>query len=942
MTVPVNTVPSAKIVNEDTALIFSGLSVTDADDNLTSTQLTVAHGALSVDLSGGATLSAGANGSATLTLFGSQTQINAALATLSYLGALNFNGSDTLEMISSDTSAETSTIDTVAITVNAINDAAALSADSMDLTETDEPLSTGGTLTVSDVDSSEASFQAQTDTEGDYGIFNIDSAGVWTYVAYAAYDELAVDDSYTDTFTVESADGTTTQVTVNILGTDDAPTLSADVADLTETDEPLSTSGALTISDADNPDAVVVFEAQADTEGDYGLFNIDSDGVWSYAAYAANDELNEGDILTDTFTVTSADGIETSVTINILGANDAAILSADIVSLTQTDAPLSTGGALTVSDVDSTEDFEAQTDTEGDYGLFNINSEGIWSYVASSAYDELNAGDSLSDIFTVVSADGTATLVTVNILGANDAAVLSADVADLIETDMALSADGTLSVSDVDSTEAFEAQTDTEGNYGFFNIDSAGAWSYDAYSAYQELKNGEILTDLLTVTSADGTKTNVTINIQGVNDAPVLKTPTVITYTDAVFDDNFATLTGSLVAGDIDGNTLTYGINNGTDNGSTVSKTNAYGVLTVTKATGAYSFTANDAAIEALTAATGTGFIVTASDGVLQDSKRLTINLAQNGATESNGDDTLLGSSGNDKFDSLAGNDIINGKLGADIMKGGLGNDSYFVDNTGDVVTEASGAGIDTVNSAISYILGANLENLNLTGTAAINGTGNALNNVLTGNTAANTLNGGAGADSLVGGLGNDSYFIDNAGDVVTEASGAGTDTVNSLITYSLGTTLENLSLSGTAAINGTGNGLNNILIGNAGLNTLNGGTGADILQGGLGNDVLTGGLGKDIFQLINLSKDRITDFSVVDDTIQLENSTFAKLTAAGVLSAANFKIGAAADANDYVIYNSGTGALLYDADGNGAGAATQIALLGVNLALTNADFVVI
>ena len=105
----------------------------------------------------------------------------------------------------------------------------------------------------------------------------------------------------------------------------------------------------------------------------------------------------------------------------------------------------------------------------------------------------------------------------------------------------------------------------------------------------------------------------------------------------------------------------------------------------------------------------------------------------------------------------------------------------------------------------------------------------------------------------------------------------------------------------------------------------------------------MTGGDGQDIFQLINRSKDTITDFSVLDDTIQLENSVFTKLTATGVLNADNFKIGTAAvDANDYVIYNSDTGALFYDANGSGAGGATQIALLGTGLALTNTDFVVI
>jgi Ca2+-binding RTX toxin-like protein len=515
-----------------------------------------------------------------------------------------------------------------------------------------------------------------------------------------------------------------------------------------------------------------------------------------------------------------------------------------------------------------------------------------------------------------------------------------------------------------------------------------------------------------------------------VNDKPVLTAPTAINYIDTIFDDTFATVKRSLVASNIDGDTLIYGITGGKDNGLTISKSSTYGELTVTKATGAYSFVANDAAIEALTVAKSASFTVTVSDGSLSNSKTLTIKIAQNGTTESKGNDTLTGTSDNNKFDGLggadvmkgdigndiytvdntgdvvtetsalateidtvnssitytlganlenltltgtaaingtgnalknvltgntganalnggAGNDTLNGGAGVDKLIGGLGNDVYVVDIVGDVVTETSALAteIDTVNSSITYTLTDNVENLNLTGTVAINGTGNTLKNVLTGNVGANTLNGGAGADTMKGGLGNDTYTVDNTGDVVTETSILATeiDRVNSSITYTLTANVENLTLTGTAAINGTGNALNNVLTGNAGVNILNGGTGADKLQGGSGNDILTGGAGKDIFQFLNLSKDTVKDFVVADDTIQLENSVFTKLTAATALNAANFKLGAAAaDANDYVVYNSGTGALLYDADGNGAGAATQIAVLGVNLHLTNADFAVI
>ncbi len=128
------------------------------------------------------------------------------------------------------------------------------------------------------------------------------------------------------------------------------------------------------------------------------------------------------------------------------------------------------------------------------------------------------------------------------------------------------------------------------------------------------------------------------------------------------------------------------------------------------------------------------------------------------------GSDTISGLAGNDLLLGLAGNDSLNGGLGADAMVGGLGNDIYVRDNVGDTITEASATGgIDTVQSSVTYALGANLENLTLTGVAVINGTGNGLNNILIGNGAANILNGGIGLDTLTGGLGND-FLIGGAG----------------------------------------------------------------------------------------------------------------------------------------------------------------------------------
>ena len=361
-----------------------------------------------------------------------------------------------------------------------------LSADVRDLSETDTAadISSSGTLTISDVDSP-ATFVAQAGTVGSYGTFAIDSAGAWTYTASSAHNEFAAGATYTDTFSVASADGTLSSVTINILGTNDAAVLSADVRDLSETNVALATSGTLTISDVDSPAS---FVAQAGTAGSYGTFAIDAAGAWTYTANSEHNEFEAGTTYTDTFAVASADGTTTSVTINILGTNDAAVLSADVRDLSETNAALATSGTLTISDVDSPASFVAQAGTAGSYGTFAIDAAGAWTYTANSEHNEFEDGTTYTDTFAVASADGTTTSVTINILGTNDAAVLSADVRDLSETNAALATSGTLTISDVDSPATFVAQAGTAGSYGTFAIDTAGAWTYTASSAAQRVR----------------------------------------------------------------------------------------------------------------------------------------------------------------------------------------------------------------------------------------------------------------------------------------------------------------------------------------------------------------------------------------------------------------------------------------------------------------------
>jgi Ca2+-binding RTX toxin-like protein len=319
------------------------------------------------------------------------------------------------------------------------------------------------------------------------------------------------------------------------------------------------------------------------------------------------------------------------------------------------------------------------------------------------------------------------------------------------------------------------------------------------------------------------------------------------------------------------------------------------------------------------------------------------------------GANVITGNAAANTLKGAGGNDTLIGGAATDRLEGGTGNDLFVADSAADVVVELAGQGTDTVQTAIGYALGANVENLILTGGGNVSGTGNGLANSLSGNGAANRLDGGTGADTMAGGLGHDVYVVDNAGDVVTESGSSGNDTVETSVDFSLPTHFEKLVITGTAGRTVRGNSGDNNITGNSGANTINGGSGNDAIDAGAGNDLvyghtgndsLKGGTGLDRFffnsALGSTNVDKILDFYAPNDTINLARSIFTKAGAAGTLSASAFRQGTAAgDASDRIVYDQASGKIFYDGDGNGAAAAVLFATVTAGTALTNADFVV-
>ena len=460
-----------------------------------------------------------------------------------------------------------------------------------------------------------------------------------------------------------------------------------------------------------------------------------------------------------------------------VSASDGQLTVADTFHLTITpvnDVPVvaATKVVTTLEDTATAPSVIGATDVDGDELNYSLKS-GFAPTKGAVAFDAAagtftytpTANDNGTDTFIIVVSDGnggtTEQLVNVAITPVNDAPRIAAAQIVMTLEDTAASATA-IGANDVDGDVlSYAVKSGFSPSKGSVALDAtASTFTYTPTAN----ANG---TDTFTIVVSDGnggvSEQVVSISITPVNDAPV-----------AMADGGFSTTSGhaltiptaTLLANDsdVDGNSLTIVAVDGGINGS------------ATLVGGTVIFTPGDGYVgpAAFTYTVSDGYGGTATAMVAIDVGYNVVNgtSVANAINGTSAADQINGLGGNDTISGGAGNDWLDGGTGTDVMSGGMGDDIYIVDSATDVVSEQIGEGVDAIRSSVTYTLTANVENLILTGTAALKGTGNTLDNVITGNSGANTLDGSLGADTLIGGDGNDIYIVDNTADVVVELTG--------------------------------------------------------------------------------------------------------------------------------------------------------------------------
>ena len=815
---------------------------------------------------------------------------------------------------------------TVTVTIIGVNDAPVTANVAVAGDEDNKIL---GTVISSDIDGDKVTHSL--DSGPSLGSVTVNADGSFEYTPDASLQSLPVGASATDSFAVLVDDGkggtATSTVTATINGLNDAPV----TTDLAVTGDEDNSIGGLVVSSDIDGDTLI---HSLDSGPLLGSAIVNADGNFIYTPGAALQSLPAGDSATDSFTVLVDDGngdkATATVTVTINGVNDAPV-TADIALAGDEDNKFL--GTVISSDIDG-DKLTHGLDSGPSLGSVTVNADGSFEYTPDASLQSLPVGTSVTDSFTVLVDDGkggTATpTVTVTINGVNDAPVavgesfivsdgtpFTVPTSELLADDFDIEGEG-LSVTAVANTVNASASL-AAGNVTFTGM-SEGAGSFD-YTVSDVSGGKTVATVSLTVLHTDDGDNNLLIpSAAGI---------------DALIDGRGGN--DQLTAGGGD-DTLLGGLGNDTLSGGAGTDSLAGGM-------GNDSYVV-DSATDIITETAGQG-----TDTVLS-SVAFTIvplpafeNLTLTGSADINGtgndgNNVITGNSGKNSLSGGIGNDTLEGGAGIDSLVGGTGNDVFVVDSTTDVVTELAGGGTDMVQSSVTFSISAlaQIENLTLTGTANINGTGNNLNNVITGNSGNNALNGGNGVDTLIGGAGNDTYTVNTLTDKLVENAGEGTDTVSSSVTFDLKSVanIENLTLTGSAALNGTGDDNNNSITGNTGTNLLTGNGGNDTLTGGAGNDTMRGGLGNDTYVIGTTFVDVIEENAgegtdTINAQVTFDLASVANIENLTLVNGGNFN-GFGDGGDNRVTGNSGNNSL-EGRDGNDTltGAAGTDTLIGGN-----------
>ena len=704
---------------------------------------------------------------------------------------------------------------------------------------------------------------------------------------------------------------------------------------------------------------------------------------------------NTGTIVTETIGNGTADAVVTTVNFTLAAGSDIESLRTN--SSTGTTAINLTGNALRQTITGNDGDNVLNTGGAGAADAMSGNG-GNDTYIVNNAADTISeiAGDGTADRLQTNVSYVLGTAADIEFIETTNAAGTGA--LNMTGSNSAQTITGNAGANVLDGKLGNDTLVGDAGNDTFAFSTTGGATNTDTITGFvvaddQIELNNSVFTTLTTISGAVNSFGQLNATAFASNATGVATSAdTRIIYNSTTgalsYDSNgnvaggtvfqFATLTGApaITAADINvvvpgsgagGNVITGTIGNdtvattGTANADTI-----YGLAGDDVLNGGlgndlnYGGTGNDTYIVQGSSDVVTEFVGEGTNDVVQTAASFTLTAGSEVEVIQTTNAASVGAlniTGNALAQSITGNAGINslndgGAGAADTLTGLAGNDIYYVNNTGTIINEVAGGGTaDRVATNVNFTLAADddveqLNTINSAATTALNLTGNALTQLITGNAGNNFLNtGGGAADTMAGLTGNDIYLVRNALDIINEGAGQGTaDQVWAATSYVLDASddIEILATNSavlTGAINLTGNLLAQSVTGNAGANRLDGKGGTDVLTGNAGSDtfVLSSAIG-----VANI--DTITDYTVADDQIELSHTIFTALTPGGTLAAIAFAAnatGAATTSDQRIIYNTATGALMYDADGVGAGAAVQIATLSTGLAMTAAEFTV-